>query len=244
VSRSRSPALAPHAAHSRLAILRTRPSRWWTNTWLGGFALAIPMVCSIASSSARGRRTPLDRDCTTRSRLLVRQPERSTCSRDQLATPPAEQLRARGPEFGAVLQIERRETDSRTGVSRLPRGAVRLTALGQAADYARATSSNSSAACRPFSAAAACAPRVSRSTSARARVNSSVSPSHHSACEAIASGARSGCSWTSSADRKRRRARRELCDRRNRRSQNASGTSAPRVGDGASTTCAELEPTA
>jgi hypothetical protein len=38
-----------------------------------------------------------------------------------------------------------------------------------------------------------------RSTSARACANSSGSPSHHSASDAIASSSRSGCLWTSSA---------------------------------------------
>jgi hypothetical protein len=48
---------------------------------------------------ARASRIPLDPDCTTRSHLLVRSPERSTCSRAQSSTPPAEQLRARGPDL-------------------------------------------------------------------------------------------------------------------------------------------------
>ena len=49
---------------------------------------------------ARGSRSPLDPDCTTTSRLLVRSPERSTCSRTQLSSPPAERL---GPD---VLSFE------------------------------------------------------------------------------------------------------------------------------------------
>src|SRR5215211_3805132 len=69
-----------------------------------------------------------------------------------------------------------------------------------AADYeARPASSNSSMASLLFSATAARALRVSCSTSARACANSSASPSHHSANDAIASSACSGCAWTSSA---------------------------------------------
>jgi hypothetical protein len=48
---------------------------------------------------ARGSRTPLDPDGTTRSRLLVRQPERSTCSRTQLSSPPVERLGPDVPSF-------------------------------------------------------------------------------------------------------------------------------------------------
>src|SRR5215207_9486374 len=72
-------------------------------------------------------------------------------------------------------------------------------ARGQAAGYARLASSKSWTASWLFSAAAFCAPRVSRSTLARACANSSASPSHHSASDAIASSARSGCPWTYSA---------------------------------------------
>jgi hypothetical protein len=69
------------------------------------------------------------------------------------------------------------------------------------ADYeeARPASSNSSTASWLFSATAICAPRASRNTSARARANSSGSPSHHSASDAIASTARSGSPCTYSA---------------------------------------------
>src|SRR5215211_562586 len=76
-------------------------------------------------------------------------------------------------------------------------------ARGQSAGYALAASSNSLTASRLFSATSACALsvalRVSRITCARACANSSASPSHHSASEAIASSARSGCPWTSAA---------------------------------------------
>src|SRR5918994_894356 len=72
-------------------------------------------------------------------------------------------------------------------------------ARGQAAGYARLASSKSWTASWLFPATAVCAPRVSRSTLARACANSSGSPSHHSASEAIASSARSGCPWTYSA---------------------------------------------
>jgi hypothetical protein len=64
---------------------------------------------------------------------------------------------------------------------------------------ARPASSNSCTASWLFSATAICAPRVSRSTSARAWTNSLGSPSHHSASAAIASTARSGSPWTYSA---------------------------------------------
>jgi hypothetical protein len=77
----------------------------------------------------RGSRSPLDSSCTTRSRLVVRLREEVHVPTRPLSLPPAAQLRARGPEFGAVVRIERRETDSRTGVSRLPRATVRLTAF-------------------------------------------------------------------------------------------------------------------
>jgi hypothetical protein len=74
-------------------------------------------------------------------------------------------------------------------------------ASGQAEDDydARRASSKSSTASWLFSATAICAPRVSRSTSARACANSPGSPSHHSASDAIASSARSGSPWTYSA---------------------------------------------
>jgi hypothetical protein len=74
-------------------------------------------------------------------------------------------------------------------------------ASGQADDdyEARPASSKSSTASWLFSATAICAPRASRNTSARARANSSGSPSHHSASDAIASSARPGSPWTYSA---------------------------------------------
>ena len=95
-------------------------------------------------------------------------------------------------------RIERRETDSRTGGSRLPRATVCLTALGQAADYRerRAPTTRRRAGCSQRRPPAL---RTCPAARRRARANSSASPSHHSASEAIASGARSGCSLTSSA---------------------------------------------
>jgi hypothetical protein len=46
--RSRPLTMPLDPAQSRVAILCTRPSTWWTNTSLGGCSVAIPVVCSIA----------------------------------------------------------------------------------------------------------------------------------------------------------------------------------------------------
>jgi hypothetical protein len=90
------------------------------------------------------------------------------------------------------------------------------------ASYARPASSNSWTASWLFSATATCAARISPSTSARAWDNSSGSPSHHSASDAIASSARSGSPWTYSARYSANDATTRAC----RRASNGSTASA------------------
>ena len=91
----------------------TCPSRRWTNTSLGGSSLAIPIGVLDRVVELRVEVELLSTPTAQPGAVVLFDDRKKyVLTRDQLSAPPAAQLRARGPEFGAVVQIERRETDS------------------------------------------------------------------------------------------------------------------------------------